>query len=309
MPNVPPRFKVFVAVAVAAALILAACTTGGEAREATTTGDDVDTETARPAPGAAEPERSLAGMGDDGALEVTLTSDPFVESRLIREATLQIRIDPGSFDEQWESIRHIAAQLGGYVGDATTGIDERDDDRYAFGTATVRVPSDRFDDALDRFTGLGERLGQTMSGTDVTEEYVDLEARLRHWRSVEEFTLGLLEQATTIDEAILVQQRLNDIQLTVEQLEGRIRFLDSRTEMATVSVSITEAPGDVVSVVEPEPEPGPIAEAVDQAVEVLLGTVGFLIVAAAFLLPLSLVALALALVWRATRRAGARTGA
>jgi hypothetical protein len=303
MASTKPRTKI-AALALLSTLILGACSSGDPTPEAGTIAGDGEGSAATMTEAPGNPEAGRVAVAGDAALEVALTEGPIIESRLIREAALQLRIEPGTFDERWEAVRHVAAQLGGYVGDASTGVDERDDTQYAYGTATVRVPAERFDDALDRFGELGERLAQSMSGTDVTEEYVDLDARLRHWRSVEEFTLDLLDQATTIDEAILVQQRLNEIQLTVEQLEGRIRYLDARTDMATVTVSLTEAPADVALMVEPDPEPGPIAQAVDQAVEVLLGTVGFLIVAAAFLLPLSLVALALALVYRVARRTG-----
>jgi hypothetical protein len=227
--------------------------------------------------------------------------------RVIRDARLELRVEEGSFEKQWESLGTIAADLGGYLSDASVGVEERGEDRYAFGTATLRIPVNRFEDALARFGELGERLSLNVTSQDVSEEYVDLEARLRHWRAMEAFHLELLDRATTVEEALKVQAQLQQIQLTIEQLEGRIRYLDSRTAFATVSVFITEAPGPVV--IEPLSEQSELAQAFEQAGRVLMATFGFLIVAAAAVFPLALLGGVIYLLWRLGRRLAPRAGA
>jgi hypothetical protein len=227
--------------------------------------------------------------------------------RVIRDARLELRVEEGSFEKQWERLGTIAADLGGYLSDADVGVEERGEDRYAFGTATLRIPVDRFEDALARFGALGERLSLNVSSQDVSEEYVDLEARLRHWRAMEGFHLELLDRTTTVEEALKVQAQLQQIQLTIEQLEGRIRYLDSRTAFATIAVFITEVPGPVV--IEPLSEQSELAQAFDQAGRVLMATFGFLIVAVAAVFPLALLGGVAYLLWRLGRRLAPRAGA
>ncbi len=97
-----------------------------------------------------------------------------------------------------------------------------------------------------------------------------------------------------------VAAQLQQVQLTIEQLEGRLRYLDSRTSLATITVFLTEAPGPVpVEVHVPADE---LAQALDQARRVLMATFGFLIVAAAAAFPLALVTGVAYLLWRLVRR-------
>ena len=152
------------------------------------------------------------------------------------------------------------------------------------------MPEDRFEEALAKADGMGERLNLQVSSQDVTEEYVDLEGRLRYWRNQEGFYARLLDEATTIQDLVALQGQMQEVLLNIEQIEGRLRYLDSRTDFSTLTVGMTEVPG-AAPIVDPIPEePGMLEEALEQAGTVLLGTVGFLIVAAAFLLPLSILA-------------------
>jgi hypothetical protein len=92
---------------------------------------------------------------------------------------------------------------------------------------------------------------------------------------------------------IALQTQMQEVLLTIEQIEGRMRYLDSRTDFATLTVGLTEVPGGPVTPpVDPvKTEPGTIEAAFDQAGEVLLATVAFLIVAAAVAIPLGIVTL------------------
>lgn len=231
------------------------------------------------------------------ALQSTAVPDSGV--KIIRDASIEIHVD--DFDAAWSSITRTAAQVGGYISNATTDFETVDEQRYAFGSATIRIPSERFDEVLSGVAGLGERISQTVNGQDVTEEYVDIEARLRHWRSVEMFTLGLMEQATTIEESLEIQQRLDDVQLTIEQLAGRQRYLDSRVAFSTITVGITELPTTIIAVA-PAPDPSPISQAFDDGLDMILEVVGFMIVAAAFALPFVVVLLFAYALYRLVRR-------
>ncbi len=232
-------------------------------------------------------------VAEDGTVVFKATSSQVFDAKIIRDGRLDLRVDPGTFGSNTEQIRVIAADLGGYVSQGETRIEEYDDDRYAVGWYTMRIPSHRFDEAVGRVELLGERVSASLSSQDVTEEYVDLEGRLNYWQQQEAFYSKLMDDATTVNEMIALQAQMQEVLLTIEQIEGRMRYLDSRTDFATLTVGLTEIPsGPATPPVGTDPtEPGTIQQAFDQAGEVLLATVGFLIVAAAVAIPIGILVL------------------
>lgn len=225
---------------------------------------------------------------------------------VIRDGRIDVRVDTGTFAESAAGVRTIAEDLGGYVSSGESHVQTVDEQDYTVGWFTIRIPVDRFDEAMARVAELGERLDLEVSSQDVSEEYVDLEGRLSYWRNQEAFYARLLEEATTIDELVTIQTRMQDVLLNIEQIEGRLRYLDARTEYATLTVGITELPGPL-PVIDPPSPPGIIAGAIEQAGAVLLGTIGFLIVGAAFVIPVGIVAAAGYGVARAFRSTRTRT--
>lgn len=233
----------------------------------------------------------IAKITADGSVVFQNLQPTSIDAKVIRDGRLDIRIEEGDFDAKGVELRVIANELGGYLSSGESHIEEYDEARYAVGWFTLRVPSDRFDDAVTRVERLGERVSSSLSSQDVSEEYVDLEGRLSYWKQQEAFYSRLMDEASTIDDLVTLQTRMQDVLLNIEQIEGRLRYLDGRTAFATLTVGLTEVP-DVIAPVVPEPveEPGPIGEAFDQAGEVLLATVAFLIVGAAVVLPLAIIA-------------------
>ena len=106
-----------------------------------------------------------------------------------------------------------------------------------------------------------------------------------------------MNEATEIDDLVTIQTRMQDVLLNIEQIEGRLRYLDSRTSFSTLTIGLTEVPG-ATPIDEPD-DPGILESAIDQAGEVLLATIGGLIVGAAFVLPIALLALVGFGLWRA----------
>lgn len=320
------RTSVRVVVAIMAiAVVTAACTsasdTFSEVSESLDGGESSSSPTpAVPSSGSAGPTiaptedelngdiATLRAVAEDGSIVFKATSSHAFDAKIIRDGRLDLRVEPGSFGTNVEQVRVIAADLGGYVASGETHIEEFEDDRYAVGWYTMRIPSDRFDEAVGRIEQLGERVSGTLSSQDVTEEYVDLEGRLNYWRQQEAFYSALMDEAETVNDMIALQAQMQEVLLTIEQIEGRMRYLDSRTDFATLTVGLTEIPGGPVGPpVDPVPnEPGTIERAFEQAGEVLLATVAFIIVAAAVAIPLGILVLmaygALRVILLATRR-------
>jgi hypothetical protein len=295
------KTRIGVAALLAAVLLLGACTSSSDdAFESVGYDDDVYVTTVAyasdetKASGGAELEEAQAI-----AIAAPIGTDAPAGLKVIRDGRVELRVELGTFGQISSQLRSIAQDLGGYITAGETHLQEIDDVAYTVGWLTMRIPADRFDDALDRVDDLGERLNLNVSSQDVTEEYVDLEGRLRYWKTQEEFYTRLMSQATEIEDLVTIQTRMQDVLLNIEQIEGRLRYLDSRTSFSTLTVGLTEVPGST-PIEEPD-DPGVLEEAIDQAGEVLLATIGGLIVGAAFALPFILLALVGFGLWMAIR--------
>jgi hypothetical protein len=108
------------------------------------------------------------------------------------------------------------------------------------GTFLLRVPFDRFDQVFSDLSGLGKVLTVEVASQDVTQEYVDLEGRIRHLEAQEQFYLDLIAQAKTIQEMISIREQLDQVQLDKEQALGRKNYLDNQTSYSLITLSLAE---------------------------------------------------------------------
>jgi hypothetical protein len=134
-----------------------------------------------------------------------------------------------------DKARAIATGLGGDVlAMSQTGQGEN---RSAL--LTVRVPADRFDEALRQIKLLeGEVQNSSVDAKDVTEQFTDLQARLVAKQAEEQRYLQLFPQAKTVDETLKIDAALGNVRMQIEQLQGQINLIKSRTEYSTITMSI-----------------------------------------------------------------------
>ena len=140
-------------------------------------------------------------------------------------------------------IRAIAEGLGGFVGQLNSSGDP--DRQHA--SVTVRVPEKDLFTALERIEAMGKVLGQNMGSEDVSEQYIDLTARLKSARTQEASYLNLLSKVTSISDILTIEQQLTRVRAEVEKLQGQLAYLDRRVELATINVSLTLPAKDVVT--------------------------------------------------------------
>jgi hypothetical protein len=157
-----------------------------------------------------------------------------VERLIIRNASLDIvvRDTEAAVDE----IDELAKELGGYV--IESNISEYQEGQRAH--LRIRIPAEDLDSALDSIRELAmEVRRESISGQDVTDEYVDLQSRLRHLEATEERLLTFMEEAEDTEAALEVYDRLQNIQAQVEQTRGRMQYLEQSAAMATITLEIT----------------------------------------------------------------------
>ena len=109
-----------------------------------------------------------------------------------------------------------------------------------YASLVVRVPEQFFDAAIKRFSKLGDVQSVTTSSEDVTSQYVDLQARLTHFRAVERRLVAFLSQTTTVSQMLAVQDRIDKVQLTIEELTAQLKSMQETTTYGTLSVYVSE---------------------------------------------------------------------
>jgi hypothetical protein len=155
-----------------------------------------------------------------------------------RNLILTAKIDMRSKDPWATSDRAqaIAVSLGGDV--LSLQQSGNGDTRTAF--LSMRVPSNRFGDALQQLKALdAEVQTSNVSTQDVTEQFVDLQARLVAKQAEEQRYNALLARANTIDEILKIDASLSNVRTQVEQLTGQINSIKSRTDYSTIALSVS----------------------------------------------------------------------
>lgn len=251
-------------------------------------------------PGGSADSGSTAGIsGVD-----TVTPLPSTQ-RIIQSADYQVEVAQGEFNDKYSQISAIAAKYGGYV---VSGDTRSSGDELKRGSITIRVASgnDNFTKAQADLEGLGNVTSKKVSGQDVTEEYVDLQSRLRNAEAQETQMLELMKRAQTIEEILTVQSRLAEIQSQIEQIKGRMKYTESRTDFATITVDLRETK-EGVSETESVGTNWGFIDSLKYAGWLAVQTLNFVIVALAVIVPLTLMGGGLAILfyrlaqWRRNR--------
>jgi hypothetical protein len=159
-----------------------------------------------------------------------------ITPRIIKNGELRLRVDSAS--DAMDRVRSIVDAKSGFV-EASSISDSGDGPLTA--RMTLRIPVDSFEAVAGELKGIATLvLYESTSGQDVTSEFVDLEANLRNARAEEESYRAILDQSGSIEEVLMVTRQLASVRGRIEQLEGRKRYLENRTDLATLHLTLTE---------------------------------------------------------------------
>ena len=172
------------------------------------------------------------------------------DRKIIRNADITIEV-PSTTDTQ-HLVTSIAEAHGGFV--ATSEAKQRESNDPAQRTLDikliVRVPSDQFGRAFDEIKKLaGNTPAEQVTSQDVTEDFIDLEARIKTQKALEVQFLEIMRQAHKIEDALEVQRQIAEVRTDIEKLEGRKRFLENRSSLSTINVNI-QTPKPMIAVTE-----------------------------------------------------------
>jgi hypothetical protein len=134
-------------------------------------------------------------------------------------------------------ITNITIESGGFV--SSSSISDIGSDRKN-GHLTARVPQKSFYSTIEKIDALGTEKHRQVSGQDVTEEFIDLGARLNNLQKQEMRLQDILKMATTVKDIIEVEHELERVRGEIESLTGRLNYLNRSVEMSTITVNVVE---------------------------------------------------------------------
>jgi hypothetical protein len=161
-----------------------------------------------------------------------LVSQPEQERKLIRNGTMDMKVD--NVSETKAEIIKICRELNAYLSNES---ETNYGDRLLF-QHTIRVPAAKFDDLLARLEGLADKVeNKNIITEDVTEQFIDTEARLKTKKELEARYLEILKQARSVEDILSVESQLNHVRSEIESMEGRLKYLRNQVAFSTLNLS------------------------------------------------------------------------
>ena len=158
------------------------------------------------------------------------------QQRLIRNALLNLEVP--DLMPALASLEQLAKQAGGMLTDSSfSGLEQQ---RSA--SVTARIPEAAFDKFLLEAKKIGKVITRHINTSDVTRQYIDLDARINNLRRQEQRLLAILDKAKTVQEILDIEKELERVRGQLESLTGEFRYLRDQVEYATVNIHLTESP-------------------------------------------------------------------
>jgi hypothetical protein len=160
---------------------------------------------------------------------------PTVETKIIK--TGQVTIEVPQVPLAIDRVRDIAVSTGGYL--SSSNVYTSQNNRKT-GYVTIRIPADKFDTVMQALAPLGKVLSSSEERSDVTEQYVDLTIQNASYHTQLANYYRLMDKATSVEDIIKIQAQIDQITLSLNQVEGRLRYLSSQIDLSTITVNLQE---------------------------------------------------------------------
>jgi len=216
------------------------------------------------------------------------------ERKVVRNAQLQL--ESAEPEDTQHKISAAVESTGGFVVESQQSSTERNSSTRDVVTMKVRVPADKFEGVLAEIRKTADRvIVETIKGDDVTEEFVDIEARLIAKKALEQQFMEIMKRANSVEDALNVQRQLAEVRGEIERIEGRKRFLEDQASLSTITLEIrTPAAFSATSAGFSNRLTEALSAGFDFALNFILGLIAFVIGILPFLifivLPLFLIA-------------------
>jgi hypothetical protein len=214
-------------------------------------------------------------------------------SKVIRTGSMSVTVPRDGLGEAVDEVTGVADKQQGFV--FSSSIATRT------GIMVVHVPARRFDAAMIALRAIGTVNGVSVSAQDVTNQFIDLHARLKILEGRRRALERLYAQANTISETLRVEDALNQTQQNIEQIQGELNVIENRTSESTIRVQLREAGAPIVTTQTPVHTPS-IGNAWDHAVAGFVGVIAAVLIGLGYLIPLAILGLLILIVVTLVRR-------
>ncbi len=156
--------------------------------------------------------------------------------KIIKNGSLELRVEKGKFLEVWNKITFSANSISGVVSSSNYS---KEGDSY-YGTITVVIPTKEFDNFIDSVSKIGKVLSLNVNSQDVTGEYVDLNSQLKVLNEQHDLLLSWLKEAKTLQDMITLRNELQNIETSIETIKGRLNYIAFHTDFSQITISVSE---------------------------------------------------------------------
>ncbi|MGA7797594.1 MAG: DUF4349 domain-containing protein [Methanoregula sp.] len=158
-----------------------------------------------------------------------------VETKIIRTADISLEVS--NVTGAAAAVEAIGTSAGGYVSTTNIGTDYTG---QPTGTVVLRIPADQFDSTLSGVKAIGTVTSISTQGQDVTAEYVDVQARITSYQNQIAQYNAIMKNATDVEDVLAIQQQIDTVQTSLDQVTGQMKYLNSQVDYATITVSLQE---------------------------------------------------------------------
>jgi PKD repeat protein len=159
-----------------------------------------------------------------------------IERMIVRTGNMQLVVD--DVMNAIDGIIRLADRFEGYVVSSNSW---REDDRI-YGSIAIRIPTEYFTEAMDSLGEMAvEVKSQNIYSIDVTEEYVDLSARLQNLEATEQQLVRIMEKAEEVEDILDVQRELTNTREEIERIKGRMQYLQQTSDTSLIEVQLEQA--------------------------------------------------------------------
>ncbi|WP_152041743.1 DUF4349 domain-containing protein [Salinigranum salinum] len=239
------RTRTIATVLVVLMAVLAGCSAGSQDAGGVASGGGGDGGAAEPEAERADASTELAAEGDGSSGDASSVQS--IDSRaLVRTGRVELEVT--DYERTERNLTRLVESRDGFVSDTQQRQHRVGDRTYLTGTVVLRVPNERFAETFADIQAEGEVLESSTSTEDVTEQLVDIEARLSNLRAQRDRLRTLYDQASDTEDVLQVERRLSEVQTEIERLEARKQALERRVAFSTITVEIREERPDRLGV-------------------------------------------------------------
>lgn len=225
------------------AIAIAACSNGGPHAPTAMAVDEAKAEAVATAPA---PTATPAPKTDH---KLAIDGHPVDNRKVIRTGRVELVV--AAYDDARGKLDALIKATGGYI-DSTQV--ERHESAVSDATFVIRIPSDAFESVIPKLREIGEVTSETSNAADITDQFVDTEARLASDQKLE---TRLLELATArngnLDQILAVERELARVRGEIESYQGHLKQWSDQVAMSTLTIAMSTRRAELVAAAPPPP--------------------------------------------------------